>query len=69
MRTYYISVDTQGQTEIIVKVRASSIKAATSKACKALVNSRHELGTLDKKDVKFYVEDGVTIIDENGDEI
>lgn len=69
-RTYYITVERQGYTLAVVKVEAESYDEAERKALLAL-HANDDIEELTKEQARAIVksEDGLYMIDENGDEV
>ena len=68
MKTYYITIDTQGQTEIIVEVEAKNAEEAKGKAALAYLADK-EFDAIDCELATELQEDGIMLIDENGEEL
>lgn len=70
MKTYYISIERQGNVMWVVKVKASSYEEAEAKALKA-VHLNDDITDIDEETVKDMLQNGDIdfVIDEEGDEI
>ncbi len=68
MKTYYVTIDCQGQTEIVIKVQARSEDDAKYKAMLAYLSDR-DVDVVSKETAQACEEDGITVIDEDGCEI
>jgi len=67
--TMYVQIDDcQNNTEVIVKVDANNTAEAEAKALKAL-HAEDRLYVIDAEEAQEFAEDGITVIDEDGDEV
>ena len=65
MKTYYVTVEAQGDTEIVVVVKAKNEKEAELKAAKAYLGNK-DISCVDKEYAQACQEEGVIVIDEDG---
>lgn len=68
MKTYYVTIDCQGQTEVVIKVEARSNDDAKYKAMLAYLGDK-DVDVVDEDVAQSCCEDGVMLIDEDGAEI
>ena len=68
MKKYYVTVDCQGQTEVVIQVLARSPSDAEYVAMKAYLADK-EIGIVNEDIAKTLVDDGIVMIDEDGGEI
>lgn len=68
MKTYYVTIDCQGQTEVVIKVEARSNDDAKYKAMLAYLGDK-DVDVVEEDVAESLYEDGTTLIDEDGEEI
>ena len=68
MKTYYVTIDCQGQTEVVIKVEARSNDDAKYKAMLAYLGDK-DVDVVEEGVAESLYEDGTTLIDEDGEEI
>lgn len=71
MRTYYITIERQGYTLAVVRVKAESYEEAERKALLAL-HANDDISELTEEQARATIEsdeNGLYMIDENGEEI
>ena len=68
MKTYFITLDVQGQTEIVIKAEGKTKDEAELNALRAYLGT-YDIDFIDEETAKQEVEDGVMIMDDTGEEL